>query len=343
MMIASCKRFDGWALGSDKFGECSGERQGKFGNGSVPPQPTPKDKFASKPNQPREKPSEKTSEKPSEKPSGKPSEKPCEEPHPKPKPRSIRFHCEFCGKDGRKREFCYKRRREARIAKEWANKDKYHPSSGVLEPRVQMPRAKASVRTVPAWGERKAAGGVAGGVKPVRPVWSLQGASLVFVLVRSLGLVQEVVVLVVGLESLQVVSLLGVLPLVLNTGMGGVVAWRWRGGTIHGFPFVVLVLLQVERVGSLIVVTVVVFVAVALVGWMLLTLLFRKWPDTGFTPLGLTPVLSHFIVLTLCFVLQVGRPGEHLVDIGGGSPASYPGGDMFVHHFRGWWTRMSEL
>jgi hypothetical protein len=58
-----------------------------------------------------------------------------------------------------------------RMAKEWANKDRYHCSSGVPEPRVQMPRAKASVRTVPAWGERKAAGGVAGGVKPVRPVF----------------------------------------------------------------------------------------------------------------------------------------------------------------------------
>jgi hypothetical protein len=54
MMIASCKRFDGWALGSDKFGECSGEREEKFENVSVPPQPTPKDKFASKPNQLRE-------------------------------------------------------------------------------------------------------------------------------------------------------------------------------------------------------------------------------------------------------------------------------------------------
>jgi hypothetical protein len=105
-----------------------------------------------------------------------------------------------------------------------------------------MPRAKASVRTVPAWGERKAAGGVAGGVKPVRPVWSQQGASFVFVIVRSLGLFQEVVVLVVGLESLQVVSLLGVLPLVLNMGMGDV-AVSWRGGTVHGLPFVVFVLL----------------------------------------------------------------------------------------------------
>jgi hypothetical protein len=56
-------------------------------------------------------------------------------------------------------------------------------------------------------------------------------------------LVQEVVVLVVGLESLQVVSLLGVLPLVLNTGMGGVVAWSWRGGTVHDLLSVVLVLL----------------------------------------------------------------------------------------------------
>jgi hypothetical protein len=34
------------------------------------------------------------------------------------------------------------------MAKEWANKDKYHPSNGVLEPSVQMPRAKARVRTV---------------------------------------------------------------------------------------------------------------------------------------------------------------------------------------------------
>jgi hypothetical protein len=32
VMIASYKRFDGWALGSDKFGECSGEREGKFEN-----------------------------------------------------------------------------------------------------------------------------------------------------------------------------------------------------------------------------------------------------------------------------------------------------------------------
>jgi hypothetical protein len=180
------------------------------------------------------------------------------------------------------------------MAKEWDNKDKYHPSSGVLEPRVQMPRAKASVRTVPAWGERKSEGGVVGGVKPVRPVlksvrpiWVCRVATLVFVPVRSLRLSQVVVVLVVGLESQQVVSLLGVLPLVVNTEMGGVVALRWRGGTFHGSPFVVLVLVQAERVGSL----VVVFVEVALVGkmaWFVLTPLSSKWLGTGFTLLVLS-------------------------------------------------------
>jgi hypothetical protein len=56
------------------------------------------------------------------------------------------------------------------------------------------------------------------------------------VVVRMLVLVQVVFVLVVGMGSLQVVSLLGVLPLVLNTGMGGVVALRWRGETVHGLP-----------------------------------------------------------------------------------------------------------
>jgi hypothetical protein len=165
MMNASCKRFDGWALGFDKSGESSGEREGKFGNVSVPPQSTPKDKFAPKPNQ-----SLKTREKPSEKPSEKTSEKPCEEPHPNSKPRPIRFHCDFCGKDGHKREFCFKRKREERMAKEWANKDKYHPPNGVLEPRVQMPRAKASVRTVPVWGERTTTEGADGRATSVRPV-----------------------------------------------------------------------------------------------------------------------------------------------------------------------------
>jgi hypothetical protein len=79
---------------------------------------------------------------------------------------------------------------------------------------------------------------------------------------------------VVGLERLQEVRLLGILPLEFTTGMEGVVALRRRGGTVHGLSFVVLVLLQVERVGSLMVVTVVMFVVVVLVGkmvWFVLT------------------------------------------------------------------------
>jgi hypothetical protein len=81
------------------------------------------------------------------------------------------------------------------------------------------------------------------------------------VLSRRLSLV-----LVVGTRSLQVVSFLDVLHLMLNTRVGGAVALRWRGGTVHGLPFVVFVLPQLERVGSLVVVTVVVFVEVALIG-----------------------------------------------------------------------------
>jgi hypothetical protein len=190
------------------------------------------------------------------------------------------------------------------MAKEWANMEKYHPSNGVLEPRVQMPRAKVSVRTVPAWGEQKAAGGATGGATPVRPVQVWIDSSLGFELVQMLGLSLEVVVLVVGLESLQVVSLLCVLPLLLNMGMGGVVAWRWRGGTVHGLPFVVLVLLQLERVGFLIVATMVVFVEVALVGklfWIVLTPLWSKWLGTGFSLLVLTLVLSRLFAHVLVF------------------------------------------
>jgi hypothetical protein len=116
------------------------------------------------------------------------------------------------------------------------------------------------------------------------------------------------VVLVVGLESLQV-SLLGVLPLVLNTGMGGVIALSWRGGMVHGLPFVVLVLLQLERDGSLIVVTVAVFVEVVLVGemfWIVLTPLLSKWLGTGFTLLVLTPVLSRLFTHVPVYEFQVG-------------------------------------
>jgi hypothetical protein len=115
--------------------------------------------------------------------------------------------------------------------------------------------------------------------------------SLVFVLVMRLGSGPLVVVQIFGMVSLQVVSLLDVLHIVINMMVGEVVASKWRGGTIHSLLFVAFVLLQLERAGSLIVVTVVVFVEVALIGemlWIVLTPLWSKWLSTGFTLLVLT-------------------------------------------------------
>jgi hypothetical protein len=59
----------------------------------------------------------------------------------------------YCGKEGHKDGFCFKRKREERMAKEWANKDRYNPSHGVPKPRMQLPMGKAVVRCVLAWGD----------------------------------------------------------------------------------------------------------------------------------------------------------------------------------------------
>jgi hypothetical protein len=211
------------------------------------------------------------------------------------------------------------------MAKEWANKDRYNPSHGVPKPRMPLPRGKVVVRSVLTWGDassRSRGAFLERAVRPAlprggrldRPVLAVQPpprilGGVVFEVVTRVVSVLEVVVQVVGLESLQVVSLLGVLPLMLNTRMGGVVALRWRGGTVHGLPFVVLVLLQLERNGSLVVVSVVVFVEVALVGkmfWIVLTPLLSKWLGTGFTLLVLTTVLSRLFAHVRVFEFQVG-------------------------------------
>jgi hypothetical protein len=90
--------------------------------------------------------------------------------------------------------------------------------------------------------------------------------------------------------------------------MGGDVALRLRGGTVYGLSFMALVLLELERVRSLIVVTVVVFVEVALIGempWSVLTPLWSKWLGTDFTLLVLTPMLSRLFTHVLAFEFQV--------------------------------------
>jgi hypothetical protein len=112
-----------------------------------------------------EKPSE---EKPVEKPSG---EKPSEQPLPKPKPKLVRLHCGYCEKDGHKDEFCFKRKREERMAKEWANKDRYNPSHGIPKPRMPLPRGKAVVRSVLTWQDASSRSRGVFLERAVRPAW----------------------------------------------------------------------------------------------------------------------------------------------------------------------------
>jgi hypothetical protein len=177
IMIKTFKRQNGEELGANKVVE------GSEKNISEPPKPHHKNDFPPKPNHLRNrldttpappvfppqtndfqkpikfvstsgklffgKESEKDSEeKPVEKPSGeRPNEK------PKPKPKLVRFHCGYCGKEGHEDEFCFKRKREKRMAKEWANKDRYNPSHGVPKPHMPLPRGKVVVRSVPTWGD----------------------------------------------------------------------------------------------------------------------------------------------------------------------------------------------
>jgi hypothetical protein len=152
IMIETFKRQDGEALGAKKVGERSGES-----DIPEPPKTHHKNAFVPKPNHLRnrldttpappmfppqtnnfqepikfksvlgnefsgkkgEKPSE---EKPSEE---KPSEEKLEpKENPKPKPKLKPFHCEHCGRDGHLYEFCFRRKREERLARELANKDR---------------------------------------------------------------------------------------------------------------------------------------------------------------------------------------------------------------------------
>jgi hypothetical protein len=79
---------------------------------------------------------------------GKKGEKLSEEKSdPKEKPKPKLFHCEHCGRDGHLAEFCFRRKREERLARELANKDRYRPSRGVLVPRL-VPRGEGMVHTI---------------------------------------------------------------------------------------------------------------------------------------------------------------------------------------------------
>jgi hypothetical protein len=57
------------------------------------------------------------------------------------------------------------------MAKEWVNMDRYNPFLGVPMPRMPLPRGKAVVRSIPAWGDANSR--VRGVVleRAVRPAW----------------------------------------------------------------------------------------------------------------------------------------------------------------------------
>jgi hypothetical protein len=177
MMIETFKRQDGEALGAKKVGEGSGE-----GDVSEPSKTHHKNAFVPKPNHLRNRldttpdppvfPPQtnnfqepikfksvlgneffgKKGEKPSEEKTGEEKPEPKENPKPKPKPKP--FHCEHCGRDGHLAEFCFRKKREERLARELANKDRYRPSRGVPEPRL-VPRGEGMVRTIYPRGRRE--------------------------------------------------------------------------------------------------------------------------------------------------------------------------------------------
>jgi hypothetical protein len=211
----------------------------------------------------------KKGEKPSEE---KPSDEKLEpKQNPKPKP----FHCEHCGRDGHLAEFCFRRKREERLARELANKDRYRPSRGV--PSLGWCR-EARVWCVP------------------------------FTLERGVSLCLEErhhIKKVVGVLGLSLVRLLDVPLLVADTSMGGTIAvLGHRGATGHSLPFVVRVVLEgdvwVFHLGE--------------IGWIFLTPCLSKWRGTSLIRLVLSLVLSPLLTLALVFDFAGGRHGGLLVD-----------------------------
>jgi hypothetical protein len=170
IMIETYKCQDGEALGANKVGEGSGENEGKIGDILEPPKTHHKNAFVPKPNHltnrldttlapPVFPPQTDNFQKPIKFKSilgnefiGKKGEKSSEEKpepkeNPKPNPKLKPFHCEHCGRDGHLAEFCFMRKRQERLARELANKDRYRPSRVVPEPMLVL-RGEGMVRTI---------------------------------------------------------------------------------------------------------------------------------------------------------------------------------------------------
>jgi hypothetical protein len=274
-------------------GEGSGENEGKIGDITEPPKPCHKNAYAPKPNPLRnrldtisappmfppqtdnlQKPIkfksdlgneffEKKGENPSE-------EKPQPRENPKPKQKPIPFHFDHCGKYGHLAEFCFRRKCEERLARELANKDRYHPSRGVPEPKLVL-RGEGMVWTIYPPERREF---VPRGEPPHREGGRHVGFGCDEFARRSFARGQY--------EYGGMIAVLGT-----------------RGSTGHGLPFVVRVVLQADMwvfyLGE--------------IGWILLTPHLSKWHDTGLIRFVLTPVLNRLLTLTLVFDFAGGRHG----------------------------------
>jgi hypothetical protein len=153
IMIERFKRQDREVLGAKKVGEGSGES-----DIPEPPKTHHKNAFVPKPNHLRNRlnttpappvfpPQTNNFQEPIKFKSvlGMNSSEEKLEPKENPKPKP--FHCGHCGRDGHLAEFCFRRKREERLARKLANKDRYRPSCGVPEPRL-VPRGQGMVRTI---------------------------------------------------------------------------------------------------------------------------------------------------------------------------------------------------
>jgi hypothetical protein len=177
IMIEEFKRADGRDLGFEKLGEKVGENSGEslyekcvestpefevIEDIQVPLPKAPKNSFTPKPNHLCSK-LDTTQDPPKFPPKANDFQKlvkfvsekgvkPREKPESKPKP--IPFRCEYCGKERHLAKFCYKRKRDERLAREQANQDSYRQSHGIPEPRVPLPRGVGSVKNVGRVGDQ---------------------------------------------------------------------------------------------------------------------------------------------------------------------------------------------
>jgi hypothetical protein len=298
MMIEAFKRQDREALGAKKVGEGSGESD-------VPEPPKTHHKIAfvpklnnlrnrldTTPNPPLFPPQTnnfqepikfksvlgneffgKKGEKPSREKIGEENPEPKENPKPKPKPKP--FHCKHCGRDGHLAEFCFRKKREERLARELSNKDRYRPCRRVPEPRL-VPRGEGMVRTIYPRGRLE--------YVPLSEPPDREGGRRV------------------GFEHGEF------------AGRSFACGQYEYGGNDRSFrsqrsygpclPFVVRVVLQgdmwVFHLGE--------------IGWILLTPRLSKCRGTGLIRFVLTPVLSPFLTLALVFYFAGGRLGGILVD-----------------------------